>query len=116
MNRIICWRPVLIAAALSLLISTGAAAEHTTDATTSSPATELRSGGVLDESFAYHRQPPSAQATAPLTSAREGGWYGYGFPVKTYRWGWFGVNYYPTVHWYHGYYGDCCRRTYRCGY
>ena len=48
---------------------------------------------------------------------RGGGWYGYGFPVSTFRWGWFGAaHYYPTVFWHEGYYGDCCRYSYRRGY
>jgi hypothetical protein len=104
-----------LAGAICFCLCTVAVAQQTMESGDFSPASELRSGGVLEKSAAYHRQPPIAAAT-PLTSARDGGWYGYGFPVKTHRWGWFGVNYYPTVHWYHGYYGDCCRRTYRRGY
>ena len=66
---------------------------------------EIRSGGVIEESYAYHRQQPAR------------GWSGYGFPVSTFRWGWFGAaHYYPTVFWHDGYYGDCCRYAYRRGY
>ena len=74
----------------------------------------IRSGGVVEESFVYHRQQP---ATATRSIEPAGGWYGYGFPVSTFRWGWFGAaHYYPTVFWHDGYYGECCRYGYRRGY
>jgi hypothetical protein len=77
-----------------------------------SPA-DVRAGGVLATSYGYHRQ---AHVASPMI-AHAGGWYGYGFPVQTYRWGWFGAErYYPTVHWFRGYYGDCVRYAYRRGY
>jgi hypothetical protein len=73
----------------------------------------VRSGGVLDKSFAYHRQ----SNAAPQAAAPAAGPYGYGFPVQTYRWGWFGASrYYPTVLWHRTYNGDECRWAYRCGY
>jgi hypothetical protein len=84
---------------------------------------EVRSGGVLEESYHYHREAamqaeinaPSPQPSPIGRGSR--GWYGYGFPVSTYRWGWFGAeHYYPFVWWHEGYYGDCCRYAYRCGY
>jgi hypothetical protein len=81
------------------------------------PQYEMRSGGVLEESYDYHRQQPMPMATAPRTIEPAGGWYGYGFPVSTFRWGWFGAaHYYPFVWWHDGYYGDCCRYAYRRGY
>jgi hypothetical protein len=75
---------------------------------------DLREGGVVSDSYGYHRYgAPLAGQTIP----RPGGWYGYGFPVKTYRWGWFGAaRYYPTVLWHRGYYNDSCRWAYRSGY
>ncbi len=80
-------------------------------------AMEVRSDGVLAESYRYHRQGGAYGDAAPHTIAPPGGWYGYGFPVKTYRWGWFGAErYYPRVVWHRGYYGDCCRWAYRHGY
>jgi hypothetical protein len=83
----------------------------------SQPRPEFRSGGVLEESYVYHRQPPARMAGAARSAEPAGGWYGYGFPVSTFRWGWFGAaHYYPTVFWHHGYYGDCCRYGYRRGY
>jgi hypothetical protein len=84
--------------------------------------TDIRSGGVLQESFQYHRQGYGdtrwAGPHAPHSNiAPVGGWYGYGFPVQTYRWGWFGAGrYYPRVVWHRGYYDDCCRWAYRHGY
>jgi hypothetical protein len=72
---------------------------------------------VLEESYVYHRQQPAQTASAARSVEPAGGWYGYGFPVSTFRWGWFGAaHYYPTVFWHEGYYGDCCRYGYRRGY
>jgi hypothetical protein len=76
------------------------------------PLVDTRSGGVLAESYDYQRGGPSTGLISPAS-----GWYHYGFPVSTYRWGWFGAeHYYPTVLWHQGYYGDCCRWGYRFGY
>jgi hypothetical protein len=84
-----------------------------TDGALAAAQAEARAGGVISQSYGYHRQPPAAAATI----APAGGWYGYGFPVSTYRWGWFGASrYYPTVRWHQGYYGDQCRWAYRYGY
>ena len=74
---------------------------------------------------AHQPRPPGdgARSVLPLPSPgrthqrRAGGWYGYGFPVETYRWGWFGVeHYYPTVLWHKGYNGDTVRWAYRQGF
>ena len=79
-------------------------------ASAAGPTSRVRCETVLDQSYRYHRQ-------IEPTSARAGGWYGYGFPVETYRWGWFGVeHYYPTELWHTGYNGDTLRWTYRQGY
>lgn len=78
---------------------------------------EFRSGGRLEASYNYHRQPPMSAAVETPTITPANGWYNYGFPVQSYRWGWFGAeHYYPHVGWHHGYYGDCCRSSYRRGY
>ena len=78
---------------------------------------EIRSGGVIEESYVYHRQQPVRTTGTARSVEPAGGWYGYGFPVSTFRWGWFGAaHYYPTVFWHDGYYGDCCRYGYRRGY
>ncbi len=78
---------------------------------------EIRSGGVIEQSYLYHRQPPAQVVSAPRSVVPASGWYGYGFPVSTFRWGWFGAaHYYPTHFWHDGYYGDCCRYGYRRGY
>jgi hypothetical protein len=78
---------------------------------------EIRSGGVIEESYVYHRQQPVHTAGAVRSVEPAGGWYGYGFPVSTFRWGWFGAaHYYPTIFWHDGYYGECCRYGYRRGY
>jgi hypothetical protein len=77
-----------------------------------SPHGDIRYGGTLAESFAYHRQGGEARTIPAAT-----GWYGYGFPVNTHRWGWFGAaRYYPTVVWHRGYLGDQKRWAYRRGY
>jgi len=79
--------------------------------------TEIRSAGVLEESRAYHRQPAMPAGSQVRTITPSNGCYRYGFPVQTFRWGWFGAaHYYPRVMWHDGYYGDCCRYAYRCGY
>jgi hypothetical protein len=76
------------------------------------PLSDVRNGGAVAESYAYHRGGP-----APGTISPACGWYHYGFPVSSYRWGWFGAeHYYPTVWCHTGYYGDCNRVAYRCGY
>jgi hypothetical protein len=76
------------------------------------PQVDVRDGGVLAESYGYHRG-ETQRATYPP----EGGWYGYGFPVSTYRWGWFGAErYYPRVVWHCNYDDHCVRWAYRKGY
>jgi hypothetical protein len=102
---------------LGLLAISGVcrAADGYGEAVPPTPRATIRSGGVLEESYTYHRQPQSYAQARTVEPA--GGWYGYGFPVRTVRWGWFGAeHYYPTVWWHEGYYGDCCRYAYRCGY
>jgi hypothetical protein len=68
-----------------------------------------RSGGALQESYRYHRRLPYA----PLSSVPR---YAYGFPVATYKWGWFGAHYYPRTTWHSGYNGDHWQWSYRKGY
>ena len=81
------------------------------------PQVDIRNGGVLDESYDYHRQAQANQSGRPGPYPPKGGWYGYGFPVSTYRWGWFGAeHYYPRVGWHSDYNGDCIRFAYRYGY
>jgi len=90
---------------------------HAVDPPPRPPQVDLRTGGVLAESYSYHSQGVVPNQAPPPNIAPEGGWYGYGFPVQTYRWGWFGAErYYPRVVWHRGYYGDCCRWAYRYGY
>jgi hypothetical protein len=77
----------------------------------------IGSGGVLAESYQYHRYGAGPAHAAQPSVTPSGGWYGYGFPVQTHRWGWFGAaRYYPRVVWHRGYYDDCCRWGYRHGY
>ncbi len=81
------------------------------------PQVDVRNGGVLEESYAYHHQATPQQSQRPGPYPPKGGWYGYGFPVSTYRWGWFGAErYYPRVGWRSDYHGDCVRWAYRYGY
>lgn len=99
----------VVAVVLAVVTSARADKAPLVGPSASGPQPEMRSGGVLDTSFVYHRQAPAA--------APHGNWYGYGFPVQTYRWGWFGAaHYYPTVIWHRGYNGDQCRWAYRRGY
>jgi hypothetical protein len=72
---------------------------------------------VLDDSYRYHRFGELPENTPHSTIAPTGGWYRYGFPVQSHRWGWFGAeHYYPRVVWHRGYYGDRSRWCYRRGY
>jgi hypothetical protein len=78
---------------------------------------EIRRGGVLEESYNYHRHGAEGGVAARPTITPSGGWYGYGFPVSSHRWGWFGAErYYPRVLWHRGYNGDHSRWSYRRGY
>lgn len=43
-------------------------------------------------------------------------WYGYGFGVPTYNWGYFGARYRPHCVGHSGYYGDFTQWSYRRGY
>ena len=73
---------------------------------------DVRHDGVLAESYGYHRQTATQDSITPAHGA-----YRYGFPVETYRWGWFGAErYYPYVAWHRGYNRDCVRWGYRRGY
>lgn len=81
------------------------------------PQVDVRNGGVLDDSYSYHRQAQAMQSARPGPYPPKEGWYGYGFPVTTYRWGWFGAErYYPRVGCHSGYNGDRMRWAYRYGY
>ena len=108
---------LVVVAMFSLMAGSSRAAESD-DASPPLPlGHEIRSGGVIEESYAYHRQPPLQTAGAARSVEPASGWYGYGFPVSTFRWGWFGAaHYYPTVFWHDGYYGECRRYAYRRGY
>ena len=76
------------------------------------PQTDVRYDGVLAESYQYHHSGGSVAGCAT-----SGGWYGYGFPVSSYRWGWFGAErYYPRVVWHNDNQGHCVRWSYRQGY
>jgi hypothetical protein len=109
---------VVLAAAL---ISQAACAKElpNTEPTMDAAASEPQPLSMLDRSYLYHRSGMLPEtAPYPATSpARDGGWYRYGFPAQTHRWGWFGAeHYYPRVIWHRGYYGDHCRWCYRRGY
>jgi hypothetical protein len=78
---------------------------------------EPPTSSVLEDSYRYHRFGDLPEITPHPTIAPTGGWYRYGFPLQSHRWGWFGAeHYYPRVVWHRGYYGDRCRWCYRRGY
>ena len=110
-------RAIVVAGTLSTLAAVSHAQENN-DAPPQPPLRPaIRSGGVIEESYVYHRRQPTRTLGATKSIEPAGGWYGYGFPVSTFRWGWFGAaHYYPFVWWHDGYYGDCCRYAYRRGY
>jgi hypothetical protein len=77
-------------------------------------ATTYRSGGVIEDSYYYHHLGPMRSAIEAGGIPQANGWYEYGFPMQSYRWGWFGAErHYPRVIWHDGYYGDCVRTAYR---
>ena len=70
----------------------------------------LRVGGALERSYAYHRGLPYA----PLADVPR---YSYGFPVPSFKWGWFGAqHYYPRTTSHRGYNGDYWQWAYRRGW
>jgi hypothetical protein len=97
--------------------ATGVPNAQQLDTNTSAPEPESLPPSVLDDSFHYHRLGELPENVRHPTIAPAVGWYRYGFPVQTHRWGWFGAkHYYPRVLWHHGYYGDHYRWSYRRGY
>jgi len=52
----------------------------------------------------------------PEYSTGHSPWYGYGFGVPTYQWGYFGARYRPACVSHKGYYGDYTQWGYRRGY
>jgi hypothetical protein len=77
-------------------------------------ATTIRSGGVIADSYYYHHLGPMRSAIEAGGIPQANGWYEYGFPMQSYRWGWFGAErHYPRVIWHDGYYGDSVRTAYR---
>jgi hypothetical protein len=77
-------------------------------------ATTIRSGGVIEDSYYYHHLGPMRSAIEAGGIPQANGWYEYGFPMQSYRWGWFGAErHYPRVIWHDGYYGDSIRTAYR---
>jgi hypothetical protein len=87
------------------------------NAPTTSGAMTMRSGGLLNESFDYHHPQPMRSAIELGAIPQAPGWYNYGFPMRSYRWGYFGAErHYPWVMWHQGYYGDKVRTAYRYSY
>jgi hypothetical protein len=125
--RILTFTLSALALAVAWATSTLAIAQATTQSPTQAPVSaeptlydpqiDIRNGGVLDESYGYHRQAQANQSVRSGPFPPQGGWYGYGFPVSTYRWGWFGAErYYPRVDWRSDYNDNCVRWAYRYGY
>ncbi|HEX4412568.1 MAG TPA: hypothetical protein VH107_03000 [Lacipirellulaceae bacterium] len=72
-----------------------------------------RAGGVVEDSYYYHRLGPMRSAIEAGGIPQANGWYEYGFPMRSYRWGWFGAERNcPRVVWHDGYYGNCIRASY----
>ena len=86
---------------------------------------DVRFGGTIERSYNYHRQHLTGADMQPMRSQIEmggipqaNGWYNYGFPMRSYRYGWFGAErpHHPHVMWHQGYYGDKVRTSYRYAY
>lgn len=75
-----------------------------------------RSGGLVQHSFDYHRgmaAPTVSREPSLRQTGAQSGWYHYGFPIQSYRWGYFGAErHYPRVIWHTTWYGDCTRTAY----
>ena len=59
---------------------------------------DVRFGGTIERSYNYHRQHLTSADMQPMRSQIElggipqaNGWYNYGFPMRSYRYGWFGA-------------------------
>ena len=86
-------------------------------------------GELLGRLFGHHGyepyylgNPKPGMAAAPPGPHRYpeynvcGPWYGYGFGVPTYNWGYFGARYRPACICHKGYYGTLSQWGYRRGY
>jgi hypothetical protein len=87
-------------------------------------------GSTTQHSYEYYRQQVANAQLQPMRSQIElqpmrsqiekgcipqaTGWHSYGFPNRTFRYGWFGAerSCYPRVMWHQGYYGDETRTAY----
>jgi len=86
----------------------------------SNSAETVRSGGRIEHSYEYHLRKVGVPLQ-PMQSAIErggipqaNGWYNYGFPMRSYRYGWFGAERQPPrVYTHRGYYGDKMRVEYQ---
>lgn len=108
-------RPIGLSATLALCVGGIARAQDAGGQPVPfSTAMTTRTGGVIEDSYYYHRQGPMRSAIEAGGIPQANGWYEYGFPMRSYRYGWFGAErQYPRVIWHDGYYGDCIRTAYR---
>lgn len=97
---------------------------------TSQPQSQAPAGSTTQHSYEYYRQQVANAQLQPMRSQIElqpmrsqiergcipqaTGWHSYGFPMRTFRYGWFGAerSCYPPVMWHQGYYGDEIRTAY----
>ncbi len=90
--------------------------------------TTATAGELLDRLLGRHHHLPD-HVDSPWQSAGlppgphrygeqhvSGQWYGYGFGVPVYRWGYFGAHYRPVSIFHKGYYNDYSQWGYRHGY
>jgi hypothetical protein len=77
------------------------------------PQASFHSDGVFDESYFRQMQHPMHSYAEIGGIPQANGWTSYGFPSRSYRWGWFGAqSHYPRVSWRESYYGDKSRVAY----
>ncbi len=69
----------------------------------------------VDGGYGTSVGPPGPQRY-PVYASGNYPWYGYGFGVPTYNWGYFGVHYRPSNYVHTGYYEDYYQWGYRRGY
>lgn len=77
--------------------------------------TQATSPAPVDGGYGQSVGTPGPQRY-PVYASGNYPWYGYGFGVPTYNWGYFGVHYRPSNHVHTGYYDDYYQWGYRRGY
>jgi hypothetical protein len=109
---------IIALGATSSMCAHALAGEEVLPPTTQPKATvSIHSDGVFNDTYFRQLQRPMTSAIERGGIPQANGWTSYGFPARSYHWGWFGAErHYPRVMWHQGYYGDQVRTAYRYAY